>query len=283
MISVWGVVIFIDWQGHPFQNLPKIPGSVWIRPAKSAFSLCVQKFHTILEMSNLNVNCFLQKKIPTPQKSPKAGRIRALGPSGFTDGSQDPSYSEPWYKAVRGLEASNGNEAGYANSGAGGGYSSLELEKTNGKFFGLVGWFFGWLFWDLVLRCWFLVGGCLYMLFLVWFWVVVVSRCFSGNSRCYFPILFDANASVSEWSCTFMSTRHILKHVYSSKTTAFDLFLTRKGRYEWLTSPEKPPFFTHSPKMVQLHLTDVRRNPWTQWTAVGPAVANAGRWEPWQA
>lgn len=64
-------------------------------------------------------------------------------------------------------------------------------EKTNGSFFGwvglvgflggLVGFLGGWLvgvaflivlvffFSNLVLRCWFLVGGCLYVLFLVWF------------------------------------------------------------------------------------------------------------------
>lgn len=78
MISLWRVVIFIDWQGHPFQNLPKIPGSVWIRPAKSAFSLCVTnstplfwKFRTLMSIVSF-------KKKNTPQKSPYPGRIRAV-------------------------------------------------------------------------------------------------------------------------------------------------------------------------------------------------------------
>ncbi len=44
---------------------------------------------------------------------------------------QDPSYSEPWYKAVQGLEV-NGND-GYANSGAVIGFRPLRLPNTESE------------------------------------------------------------------------------------------------------------------------------------------------------
>ena len=192
MISVWGVVIFIDWQGHPFQNLPKIPGSVWIRPAKSAFSVCVKnstplfwKFRTLMSIVSFKKN--KRQKSPYPALGPKALRLIS-GLWASPRRLQDPSYSEPWYKAVRGLEASNGNEAeaGYANSGAGSGSSSLEVWfQTNGFFFGL-GWLVGWC---CVFDCFgvfFLKFGFEVLVFGWWVFVCVVSCLVL--SRCCFPM-----------------------------------------------------------------------------------------------
>lgn len=174
---------------------PKSSKNTW-KCLDPACEICFQslryKFHTsFLEISNLNVNCFLQKKKTPPRNLP----IRAVSgpyPSGhghrilMAFGASPRRLPGP--ELFRTMVQSSTRPGNWIQRGVCQQWSWFwiqllgSLKRPTGFFGWLVAWlFFGWLvgvavfdcfvffFSNLVLRGWFLVGGCLYMLFLLWF------------------------------------------------------------------------------------------------------------------